>query len=408
VTALLVALALPVRGPRAADWPCWRGPGGTAVSPETGLPVRWSASENLLFKVDLPGRGVSSPVIAGGRVYVTASSGVTQNRLHVLSFEARTGNRVWERQLRATGRTQCHPKTCMAAPTPVLDGDRVHALFATFDLVSFDRDGTIVWYRSLARDYPGLSNQVGVASSPVVWEDLVILDLETDSDAFALAIDRQTGLNRWKTPRREGINWTTPVLARRGDATDLLLQSRHDLSAYDPRTGAILWTHPGGSLDSIASPVAGEGRIYVPAGEMLAIEPGSADSAPRVLWKAARLRASTASPLHYDGRVFAVSSAGVLGCADAATGEMLWQERLEGAFSASPVAGDGKIYCVNEEGVTFVVDARGEKRVQAANPLGAAILASPAIAGGVIYLRSDGHLHAIGARTREAGGVGAR
>jgi outer membrane protein assembly factor BamB len=401
VTVVLVTLALPARDPRAADWPCWRGPGGTGVSPEAGLPVRWSASENLLFKVDLPGRGVSSPVIAAGRAYVTASSGVTQNRLHVLSFDARTGKRVLERQLWATGGTQCHPKTCMAAPTPVLDDDRIYALFASFDLVAFDGAGTIVWYRSLALDYPELSNQVGMASSPVVWDDLVILDLATDSDAFALAIDKHTGLNRWKTPRKEGINWTTPVVARRGAAVELLLQSRHDLSAHDPRTGDRLWTHPGGTLDTIASPVTGEGTIYLSAGEMLAIEPGSADTAPRVLWKASRLRAATASPLHYEGRVYAVNSAGVLGCADGATGEMLWQQRLEGAFSASPVAGDGKIYCVNEEGVTAVVDVRAEKRIAATNPLGATILASPAIAGGAIYLRSDGHLYAIGAPPQE-------
>jgi outer membrane protein assembly factor BamB len=408
VLSALAALALPVRDHRAADWPSWRGHGGTGVSPESDLPVRWSASENLLFKVDLPGRGLSSPVIAGGRAYVTASSGVKQDRLHVLSFDARTGKRVWERQLWATGNTQCHPKTCMAAPTPVLDGGRIYALFATFDLVAFDGAGTIVWYRSLARDYPDLSNQVGMASSPVVWEDLVILDLETDSESFALAIDKRTGVNRWKTPRKEGINWTTPVIARRGAAVEILLQSRHDLSAYDPRTGARLWTHAGGNLDTIASPVAVEGAVYVPAGELLAVEPGGPDEDPRVLWKSPRLRAATASPLHYEGRVYAVNSAGVLGCADGKTGEILWQERLEGAFSASPVAGDGKVYCVNEEGVTAVVDVRAERHIAATNPIGATILASPAIAAGAIYLRSDNHLYAIADPALEGGRAGAR
>jgi outer membrane protein assembly factor BamB len=339
---------------------------------------------------------VSSPVISGGRAYLTASSGVGQGRLHVLSFDARSGKRLWERQFWATGGTQCHPKTCMAAPTPVLDGDRIHALFATFDLVALDAGGVLLWCRSLARDYPDLSNQVGMASSPIVWEDLLILDLETDSEAFALAVDQRTGLNRWKIPRKKGINWTTPVIARRGTVVELLLQSRHDLSAYDPRTGARLWTHEG-SLDAIATPVVGDGPIIAPAGEVLALEPGPTGEPPRVLWKAPKLRAATASPLLYEGRVYALSSAGILCCADAATGEILWQERLEGAFSASPVAGDGKVYCVNEEGVTTVVDVRGEKRVAATNPLGETILASPAIAGGAIYVRSDRYLYAIGA-----------
>src|SRR6266852_8439695 len=137
----------------AGDWPQFRGPGGSSVSEETGLPFRWSQTENVRWKADLPGRGVSCPVIAGGKVYVTACTGFQQTRLHVLCYQASTGKKLWERQLWATANTMCHDKTCMAAPTPVTDGERVYALFACGDLVALDSNGDLLWYRSLGRDY---------------------------------------------------------------------------------------------------------------------------------------------------------------------------------------------------------------------------------------------------------------
>jgi outer membrane protein assembly factor BamB len=377
------------------DWPQWRGADGSGVSPERGLPERWGDAENIRWKADLPGRGVSSPVIARGRVYITACTGAYQDRLHLLGFEAQSGKRLWERQLWATGLTQCHPKTSMAAPTPAADGERVYALFATCDLAAFDSEGTLLWYRSLARDYPNLSNQVGMAASPILWKDLLIIDLETDSESFAVAMDKSTGLNRWKVPRNKDINWVTPLVARLSSTDVLLLQSRHGLTAHDPETGASRWSHRS-TLDTISSPVAGNGLVFVPAGEILAIEPGSQEKDPKVLWRSSKLRASTASPIFYDGRVYAVNSAGVLSCADAANGEILWQERLTGPFSASPVLGDGKIYCVNEEGLTAVLHIERTERLISANPLKEGILASPAIAEGALFLRSDKHLFCIG------------
>src|SRR5579875_3980237 len=137
----------------AGDWPQFRGPGGTAVSEEKGLPVKWSTTENVRWKAELPGRGVSSPVLAGGRVYVSAASTYRERRLHVLCFDAAKGEKLWERQFAATGGTMCHPKTSMAAPTPVTDGRHVYALFATGDLAAFTRDGDLLWYRALQRDY---------------------------------------------------------------------------------------------------------------------------------------------------------------------------------------------------------------------------------------------------------------
>jgi outer membrane protein assembly factor BamB len=400
----LAVFCLALFAPPAArgDWPGWRGPGQGGVSEEGPLPERWSATDNLRFQAPLPGRGVSGPVVARGRVFLTAASGVKGDRLHVLSFDAASGARLWERQLLATGSTQCHPKTCMAAPTPATDGERVYALFASCDLACLDREGTLLWYRSLALDYPDLSNQVGMAASPVLFEGSLIMALETDSDSFALSLDGASGRNRWKLGREKGINWATPLIARIGGREVLLLQSHTGLAAHDPLSAAKVWSYAA-ALDPVASPVAEGGVVYAPAGEVFAIRPGPAAQEPKLLWKSGKARTSMASPLVYQGRLYTVNSAGVLSCAGVEDGKLLWQERLSGTVSASPVAGAGKIYCVNEEGLCFVVSTSATPRLIAQNPLGETILASPAISGGMIYFRSDRRLLAVGTPAVAAG-----
>jgi outer membrane protein assembly factor BamB len=358
--------------------------------------VRWSETEGIRWRVDLPGRGLSSPIISGERVYLTACTGVNQDRLHVLCYDAATGSRRWERQFWATGLTGCHPKTCMAAPTAATDGERVYALFATNDLVCLDADGTLVWYRSLARDYPNITNQVGMAASPVLFADTLVVSLETDAEACAIGIDKHTGQNRWRVERNLGINWVSPTIVRRGRSAELLLQSRGDISAYDPATGERKWSHRATGLDQISSPIANGESVFVPAGQLVALRPRTNGDEPEILWQSNKLRAATASPVLYQGRLYAVNSAGVVTCGDPETGEVLWQERIKGTYSASPVAGDDKLYFVNEEGLTTVLDTKSENRVLASNPLGETILGSPAISGSRIFLRSDKHLFCIG------------
>jgi outer membrane protein assembly factor BamB len=394
-----IAVCLLAGAARAADWTQFRGSGSTGVSEETGLPVTWNATENVRWKADLPGRGLSSPVIAGGRVYVTACSGYQQTRLHVLCFDAESGKKLWERQFTATGGTGCHPKTSMAAPTPVTDGERVYALFATCDLACLDRDGNLVWYRSLVGDYPTVTNQVGMAASPVLWKDTLLLTLENAGESFALGIDTKTGKNRWKIERPRLINWVTPLVVTDGKRAEVLLHSSSELTAYDPETGARRWTYEGKGLATIPSAAAGNGLIFVPGGELVALKPGSEQAKPEVKWASNKLSPRTASPLFYRDHVYTLNGAGVLNCAEAATGKILWQERLKGPFSASLVAGDGKIYATNEEGTTFVVEPGQDKgTILASNALGETILCSPAIAGGAIFVRSDQHLFCIGGK----------
>ena len=172
--AILTAVALPVAVFAAfsfpgyivaSDWPQFRGPGATGTGDSQDLPVSWSDGQDIAWKLDLPGRGVSSPIVVSDRVIVTASSGYRQDRLHVLCFDARDGRKLWERQFWATGRTMCHPKTCMAAPTPASDGRRIFAFYSTNDLFSLDLDGNLLWLRGLTHDYPNASNSMGMASS---------------------------------------------------------------------------------------------------------------------------------------------------------------------------------------------------------------------------------------------------
>jgi outer membrane protein assembly factor BamB len=397
--AVAVLGLLLVGGPiRAEDWPQFRGPGGLGVSSETGLPTSWGPGENLRWKADLPGRGLSSPVVAGGRVFVTACSGPLQERLHVLCFDAATGKRLWERTLHATGNTLCHPKTCMAAPTAVTDGERVYALFATGDLACFDAAGNLLWYRALAQDYPHISNQVGLAASPILWNDVLLLPLESAGESFAAGLDKLTGRNRWKAARPRAINWVTPMLIGDRGRPEVLFQTATELTAFDPATGSQRWTFGGKGQfpDPCApSPATGDGLIVLAGG--LALRPKADGAAPQVAWKQRRLRQAYASPLYYQGRVYAINNSSILlQCFAGKDGKLLWQERLEGPFAASPVAADGKVYLVNEAGVDTVFEAGERPRVLGQSTVGEGILATPAISGGALFLRSDRHLFCIG------------
>jgi outer membrane protein assembly factor BamB len=381
----------------AGDVPQFRGVGGLGVADARGLPLTWSDKENLRWKAELPGRGLSGPVIAGGRIYITACSGFNQTRLHTLCFEQSTGKKVWERQLWATGGTLCHPKTNMAAPTPVTDGEHVYVLFATGDLVCYSREGDLLWYRSLVGDYPTVGNNVGMAASPVLAGDVLVVCLENIGESFAAGIDRRSGQNRWRVERPRGINWVTPLVIQNRGQTEVLLQGPEELTAYDVASGQKRWALTDQRLSTIPSPTVGAGTIYVPGEKFLAVRPGSPTEAPSVLWQSLKLKTSYGSPLYEKGRVYTVSFKGIVNAAEAATGKVIWTCRLEGDFAASPLLADGRLYLVNEEGTTTVLrDSGGEYEVLGTNALKDTILASPVASGDALFLRSDGYLYCIG------------
>src|SRR6185369_3044945 len=199
----------------AGDWRQFRGPQGSGVSDEPNLPSQLGAQKSIAWKIALPGRGISSPIIVGDRIFVTCSSGAQQDRLHVICFNAGDGSKRWERQFWATGRTTCHEKTSVAASTPASDGERVYVLFSCNDLVCLDLEGNLIWLRGLTRDYPNASNSLGMSSSPVVTEGVLVVQVESDSEeSFAAGLDALTGVNRWKIKRPNMANWTSPLLLK--------------------------------------------------------------------------------------------------------------------------------------------------------------------------------------------------
>ncbi|MFN0051744.1 MAG: PQQ-binding-like beta-propeller repeat protein [Planctomycetales bacterium] len=387
-----------------ADWPQFRGADTTGVASDPNIPV--AVGESIAWTADLPGRGLSGPIIVGDKVFLSASSGFAQDRLHLLCFDAKSGRPLWERQFWATGRTLCHPKMCNATPTPACDGERVFALFSSNDLACVDLDGNLQWFRGLTQDYQNASNSLGMSSSPIVVGETLIVQIENDSESLALGLDVATGENRWKLPRPVMVNWTSPVVLRgKTRADDLaVLQSGKGLVALRPYSGAEVWRFDE-ACSTIPSTTVGDGVLYAPSKGLTALQVDDAGGPPKPLWQQNRLGPITPSALIYEGRVFSIASSGVLNCAEIKNGNNLWSLRLtvqdgdkssRGMFSATPVAAGGHVYCINEDGVVMVVDAKADKgQIVAHHDFGETVLGTPAIANGGLYLRSDKHLWKI-------------
>jgi len=390
-SAGLVVLAL-----GGADWKQFRGSDSTGVATEPA-PTRFGADQNVAWKADLPERGLSSPIVVGDRVFLTASGGPQHDRLFVLAFDAKTGHKLWQRSFWGTGPTDAHPKTCMAAPTPASDGRHLVALFATDDLICLDLEGNVLWVRSLYEENPGATDGRGLASSPVIVGQTVVVHLETQNTSLALGVDLKTGSNRWRMDRARIYNWTSPIiLPSKTKADDLvLLQGTERLSACDPITGREVWGIKRNS-DPIASSVLAGNVLFVPGEKGLAafeLQPNGA--APKLLWENVKLNPVTASPLVLGDRIYSLHN-GFLVAGDVKTGEVRGQLRLKGPFSASLVAAGGLIYCLNEGGLAQVVKPTDKEPVLVeSNSLADTILSTPAVAGGALYIRSDKRLWKI-------------
>jgi outer membrane protein assembly factor BamB len=336
---------------------------------------------------------LSSPIIVGDRIFLTCSSGPKQDRLHVICFNASDGSKRWERQFWATGRTMCHEKTCVAAPTPASDGERIFAIFSCNDLVCLDLDGQLLWLRGLTRDYPNASNSVGMSSSLAVADGVLIAMLENDSESFTAGLDVKTGVNRWKLDRPRMANWTSPILLQsRGKPTLVALQSGKGVAAVELASGKVVWEYTDGA-STIPSSTASDGVLFVPSHGLTALQPAVESQSPKQLWRSAQLRPATSSPIVVNQRVFTLNDAGVLACGNVTDGSRLWQLRLKGPFSATPVASGPLLYCVNEAGLLQVIDtSQPEGAIVSELDLGKTILSTPSIAHGAVYVRSDAKL----------------
>ncbi|MEX0977843.1 MAG: PQQ-binding-like beta-propeller repeat protein [Pirellulales bacterium] len=386
----------------AADWPQFRGSASNSVSDDAQPPADWSDAENrnIAWKAKLPGRGPASPIVVGSRVIVTSSSGVNQERLHVLCFDAASGKQLWERQFWATGRTLSHPASANAAPTPASDGKLVFAFYSSNDLACLDLDGNLKWFRGLAHDFPQAVNDTGMSSSPVVIGDVVIAQVECQGDSFATGIDKQTGETRWRTALPRESSWSSPIVMRGSSpqASAVLLQSPSQLTAHRPDTGEQLWAYKV-ACDGISSAAAVDGVVYVPSKGVTALKP-SGTAEPEVVWNVQNLQPGAASMVVDGGRLYAINSSGVLTCASANDGKIVWRARLEGEYWGTPALVGNPLYCISQKGKAQVVEISADGKggtVVGSGQLEGEIQASPAIASGALYVRSNSHLWKIAA-----------
>ena len=436
-SGLIVASSVAVASaePRPTQWAQFRGPDGQGVSAEKGLPDDWSATRNVLWKTAIPGRGHSSPVIWGDRIFLTTAiegevvagakavrhvvdgqdfvhpEAVGDDRRHtfkVLALAARDGRVLWEKVAHeGVPYDSRHKKASFASQTPVTDGKLVYTFFGSEGLLfAYDMDGRLKWKAALG----GIASVgVGVGTSPVLYKDLVILQCDEDNGdkSFVTALDKRTGKLAWRVQRKVQVSWATPVLVRAGGRAELVTSGTEWIIAYAPATGAELWRAKGLESNAVPSPVVVGDVVVVSAGypEKVAMgirAGGSGDvTGTRVLWKYTKGTAYVPSPIAYGGYVYLVSDKGILTCLDALTGEVKYEGGrvpVPATLMASPVAFDGKILLSSMEGDTFVIKAGPVHEVLKTNTLGEAIAASPAIAQGRIFIRGESHLYAIGAR----------
>ena len=398
LTFTFAALA---NGAAAGDWTGFRGPLGNGVSDEVGLPVALNAKKHISWRIDLPGRGLSSPLVVGNRVFVTASAGTRQDQLQIICINAADGSVIWQRQFWAMGSTMCHNKTSIAAPTPVTDGRLLFAIFSSNDLFCLDLDGNLQWLRGMTLDYPNARNSLGMASSLVLAGGVLVAQVENDSESFTAGLDKQTGVNLWRADRPKSANWTTATVQKIGSGAEmLLLQSGKGIHAVNPKSGELAWHYADGASTIPSSALAG-GVLYVPSHGLTALELADDGRSFKQKWRSSRLRPGTASPLVHRDRVYSLNNAGVLTCGDTDSGKRLWQLRLDGPFGGSPVVADNHLYAFNEEGKAQVVDLSApEGRIAGEMDLGEMIQCSPAVSNGALYVRSNGRIWKIARKTQ--------
>jgi outer membrane protein assembly factor BamB len=395
----------------AGQWPEFRGPSGQGHASETGLPLDWSESRNVVWKTAVPGRGWSSPVVADGRIWLTTSTDNTDGRrrgvsLRALAFDSATGRELVNTEVFRVDRPEpLSGKNSYASPSPVVEGDRVYVHFGAQGTAALTTAGDVVWRTRL--DY---QSQHGNGGSPIRYGDLLIINCDGnggDGDAYVVALDVNTGKTRWKATRRSPADqaYTTPLVIRVGERDEIVSVGAYRAVSYDPANGKEIWrvSYEDG-FSNVPRPVFGQGLVYIATGfqqpSLIAVRPdGSGDvTRSHIAWTLRRGAPLTPSPILVGDRLFVVNDTGIATCVDAKTGTIQWQQRLGGNYSASPVHADGRIYFPSEEGTTTVIEPGSTFKRLAVNQLDGAILASMAVAEKSFFIRTDSHLYRIGVR----------
>jgi outer membrane protein assembly factor BamB len=403
---VITTLAAPASG-EETNWPRWRGPAGTGHSTETSLPVAWQAGD-IAWKLPLKGRGQSSPVIWGDRIFLTTALDDSGQRM-VLCADRRDGKLLWEQAAPWTGQPEkLHKMNSLASATCATDGQYVAAFFGRGGLHCYTVEGKHVWSKDLG---PFDVNPWGTAACPIILGDLIIQNCDNDVDACLIAVRKQTGEIAWRTPRPNFRGWSTPILLEVEGRPQLLLNGDTGVMAYDPQTGRELWFCKGFNGRGEPTVTPGEELVYLvngKAGDVYAVRPGGEGDVTksRMAWHTPRRSGrDLPSPILIGNYLIVVSMSGVGTCYDAATGKVLWNERLGGNYSASPFAANGLAYFLNEDGETVVVEPGPELKIVARNPLNPSgdeiFRASLTPCRGQIFARSDRVLYCIGRATAE-------
>jgi outer membrane protein assembly factor BamB len=417
ITLLLTTAGI---GMEAENWPQWRGPSLNGLSAEKNLPVQWSKTDNVAWKLPLPEWSGSTPIIWGDRIFLSVAEG---GELSLWAVDRNNGAALWKKRL--GGGNMRMMKQNMSSPSPVTDGRHVWVMTGTGILKAFDFAGNEVWMRDIQKDYGRFGLMHGYGSSPLLFEDSlyvqVLHGMRTDDPSYLLRLEKTTGRTIWRVERPTQAKfespdaYTTPALLRYGSATEIVISGADVVTGHDPSTGKELWRANGlnpsndGSYRIVASPVVFGELIVAPSRErpMLALKAGGRGDITKshVLWSSNN-GPDVPTPVTDGTYLYVVNDRGIMWCLDAKTGKEVYsrQRVRSGTYSSSPVLADGKIYITNEDGVTVVVKAGPQFQVLAENDFDDYTLSSPAISEGQIFIRTSKFLYSIGTRVSSSKG----
>jgi outer membrane protein assembly factor BamB len=399
----------PILAAEECAWPEFRGPTGQGHSSASSLPLHWGPDRNVAWKVPIPGKGWSSPIVCGGTIFLTTAvpldgkgGGDGPQSLRALGLDARSGAVKWNVEVFRHDGAEIHSKNSHASATPLGDGKRVYVHYGTYGTAALDLDGRVLWRNRELRYEP----VHGSGGSPALAGRALVVHCDGGDRQFVAALDRETGEVLWRKDRpwdpRKGFSFSTPLLIDVAGRKELVSPGSEGVVAYDPGTGDEIWrVRYEGGYSVVPRPVHGHGLVFVCTGyedpALLAIRPGGRGDVTEthVAWRRDRGAPHNPSPLLVGDRLAIVSDRGVATCLDARTGKEHWQRRLGGSMSASPIGALGRIYFLGEEGETVVIRAEGNGEELARNDLGERALASPAVAGSAIFIRTEKHLFRI-------------
>ena len=380
----------------AEDWPEFRGPTGQGHSAEQGLPVEWSEEKNVAWKVPIPGRGWSSPVLQDRRMWLTTALDQGKS-LRLMSLDPKDGATLQDLEVfHLENPGPIHAKNSHASPTPLLQGNRIYVHFGSHGTAGLSTEGKLIWKTRL--EY---AHGHGAAGSPVLYRDLLILSCDGTDIQYVVSLDKHTGEIRWKRFRQGRMAYSTPLVIEANGRAQVVSTGGDSVVSYEPVTGSELWWLSYDGYSNVPRPVFGLGNVFIISGYtspiLFAIRPtGSGDiEKTHVAWSTRRAVPLNPSPLLVGKNLYLVSDKGIASCLDAENGSLHWRERLGGNFSASPIYADGKIYFLNEEGLTTVIAHGITFRKLATNQLEGRTQASMAVSGLAIYLRSEHHLYRL-------------